>query len=135
MLITAWAVTRLSTSALRAADDLGIPQDLVEENLIFSSDLAFNDQMHIAMDRGDAESWFGAPPPDLTLEARLRGTDWIYSYLLGFYKDPSRPTGVNNTVFDLVAMPNVLEPPRRSGVGVCRNRSAGGGTVSRPAIR
>ena len=63
----------------RAADDLGIPQDLVEENLIFSSDLAFNDQMHIAMDRGDAESWFGAPPPDLTLEARLRGTDWIYS--------------------------------------------------------
>ena len=94
----------------RAADDLGIPQDLVEENLIFSSDLAFNDQMHIAMDRGDAESWFGAPPPDLTLEARLRGTDWIYSYLLGFYKDPSRPTGVNNTVFDLVAMPNVLEP-------------------------
>ena len=94
----------------RAADDLGIPQDLVEENLIFSSDLAFNDQMHIAMDRGDAESWFGAPPPDLTLEARLRGTDWIYSYLLGFYKDPSRPTGENNTVFDLVAMPNVLEP-------------------------
>jgi len=94
----------------RAADDLGIPQDLVEENLIFSSDLAFNDQMHIAMDRDDAESWFGAPPPDLTLEARLRGTDWIYSYLLGFYKDPSRPTGVNNTVFDLVAMPNVLEP-------------------------
>ncbi|MFP3343201.1 cytochrome c1 [Vreelandella aquamarina] len=94
----------------RAADDLGIPQDLVEDNLIFSSDLAFNDQMHIAMDRGDAESWFGAPPPDLTLEARLRGTDWVYSYLLGFYKDPSRPTGVNNTVYELVAMPNVLEP-------------------------
>ncbi|MEA2118358.1 cytochrome c1 [Halovibrio sp. HP20-50] len=94
----------------RAADDLDIPQDLIEENLIFSSDLAFNDQMHIAMDSGDAESWFGAAPPDLTLEARLRGTDWIYSYLLGFYKDPSRPTGVNNTVFDLVAMPNVLEP-------------------------
>ena len=94
----------------RAADDLGIPQDLVEENLIFSSDLAFNDQMHIAMDSGDAESWFGAAPPDLTLEARLRGTDWVYSYLLGFYKDPSRPTGVNNTVYELVAMPNVLEP-------------------------
>ncbi|WP_404374828.1 cytochrome c1 [Vreelandella aquamarina] len=94
----------------RAAEDLDIPQDLVEENLIFSSDLAFNDQMHIAMDSGDAESWFGAAPPDLTLEARLRGTDWIYSYLLGFYKDPSRPTGVNNTVYELVAMPNVLEP-------------------------
>ena len=62
------------------------------------------------MDRGDAESWFGAPPPDLTLEARLRGTDWIYSYLLGFYKRSQSSTGVNNTVFDLVAMPNVLEP-------------------------
>jgi len=94
----------------RAAEDLNMPQDLVEENLIFSSDLAFNDQMHIAMDRGDAEAWFGAPPPDLTLEARLRGTDWIYSYLLSFYKDTSTGTGVNNTVFPLVAMPNVLEP-------------------------
>lgn len=94
----------------RAAEDLNMPQDLVEENLIFSSDLAFNDQMHIAMNSGDAEAWFGAPPPDLTLESRLRGTDWIYSYLLSFYKDPSTGTGVNNTVFPLVAMPNVLEP-------------------------
>ncbi|WP_027960859.1 cytochrome c1 [Halomonas halodenitrificans] len=94
----------------RAADDLNMPQDLVEENLIFSSDLAFNDQMHIAMGEGDAEAWFGAAPPDLTLESRLRGTDWIYSYLLSFYKDPSTGTGVNNAVFDLVSMPNVLEP-------------------------
>ncbi|HSH57961.1 MAG TPA: cytochrome c1 [Halomonas sp.] len=94
----------------RAAEDLEMPQDLVEENLIFSSDLAFNDQMHTAMDSGDGEAWFGAAPPDLTLESRLRGTDWIYSYLLSFYKDPSTGTGVNNAVFDLVAMPNVLEP-------------------------
>ncbi|MDN3522364.1 cytochrome c1 [Halomonas ramblicola] len=103
----------------RAAHDLGMPQDLVEENLIFSSDLAYNDQLHIAMDSGDAEGWFGAPPPDLTLEARLRGTDWIYSYLLSFYKDPSRPTGVNNAVFDLVAMPNVLEPLQGVQEKVC----------------
>lgn len=87
-----------------------MPQDLVEENLIFASDLAFNDQMHNAMEAGDAENWFGAPAPDLTLHGRLRGPDWIYSYLLSFYKDPSRPTGVNNAVFELVAMPNVLEP-------------------------
>lgn len=93
----------------RAAEDLGMPQELVEENLILSSGLAFNDQMHIAMEEGDAANWFGAPPPDLTLEARLRGTDWIYSYLLTFYKDPSTSTGVNNVVFDLVSMPNVLE--------------------------
>jgi ubiquinol-cytochrome c reductase cytochrome c1 subunit len=94
----------------RAAEDLGMPRDIVEENLIFSPNLGFNDQMHIAMNSNDAEGWFGAPPPDLTLEARLRGTDWIYSYLLSFYKDPSTATGVNNTVFALVSMPNVLEP-------------------------
>ncbi|WNK21414.1 cytochrome c1 [Halomonas piscis] len=94
----------------RAAEDLGIPQDLVEDNLIFSPDQAFNDQMHNAMRSDDGENWFGAPPPDLTLESRLRGTDWIYSYLLSFYRDDSQSTGVNNAVFDLVAMPNVLEP-------------------------
>lgn len=103
----------------RTAEDLDIPQELVEQNLIFSPDLAFNDQMHIAMNSGDAEGWFGAPPPDLTLEARLRGTDWIYSYLLTFYKDPTRPTGVNNEVFPLVAMPNVLEPLQGVQEHVC----------------
>lgn len=103
----------------RAAEDLDIPQDLVEENLIFASDLAFNDQMHIAMSEEDGEAWFGAPPPDLTLESRLRGTDWIYSYLLSFYKDPSTGTGVNNAVFDLVAMPNVLEPLQGVQEKVC----------------
>ncbi|SFT32479.1 cytochrome c1 [Halomonas saccharevitans] len=103
----------------RAAEDLDMPQGLVEDNLIFSDALRFNDQMHIAMDSGDAEGWFGAPPPDLTLEARLRGTDWIYTYLLSFYKDPERPTGVNNTVFPLVAMPNVLEPLQGVQEKVC----------------
>ena len=107
----------------RTANDLGIPQDLIEENLIFSSGLAFNDQMHIAMQSGDAEGWFGAAPPDLTLEARLRGTDWIYSYLLSFYKDPSTSTGVNNTVFELVSMPNALEPLQGVQEMVCAETS------------
>ncbi len=103
----------------RAAEDLGMPQDLVEDNLIFSPGLGFNDQMHNAMSAEDGENWFGAAPPDLTLEARLRGTDWVYSYLLSFYKDPSRPTGVNNAVFPLVAMPNVLEPLQGVQEKVC----------------
>ncbi|PCF97235.1 cytochrome c1 [Vreelandella nigrificans] len=94
----------------RAAADFDMPQDLVEENLIFSSSLAYNDLMQISMQREDGDNWFGAAAPDLSLHGRLRGTDWIYSYLLGFYRDPSRPTGVNNTVYELVAMPNVLEP-------------------------
>lgn len=94
----------------RTAQDLGIPQSLIEENLIFSPDLKFNDQMRIAMHEDDAAQWFGAPPPDLSLTARLRGPDWIYTYLRSFYVDDSRPWGVNNTVFPDVGMPHVLAP-------------------------
>lgn len=103
----------------RAADDLGIPQDLVEANLIFSSELAYNDQMLIALESDDATVWFGAVPPDLTLQARLRSPNWIYAFLLGFYQDSSQPTGVNNTVSDSVAMPNVLEPLQGVQALVC----------------
>lgn len=92
----------------RAANDLGIPVKLAEENLLLG-DQKIGEQMTIAMTKADSGKWFGNPPPDLTLEARLRGTDWLYTYLRGFYKDESRPWGVNNTVFPDVGMPNVLE--------------------------
>ena len=52
--------------------------------------------------------WFGAPPPDLSVEARVRGKDWLYSYLLGFYRDDKSATGWNNLVFNNVGMPHVL---------------------------
>ncbi|MFC7367586.1 MULTISPECIES: cytochrome c1 [Vreelandella] len=94
----------------RAANDFGMPQELVEQNLIFSSGLGFNDQMHIAMQPQESEGWFGVVPPELTLFNRLRGPDYIYSYLLSFYRDPSQPLGVNNKVLEAPAMPNVLEP-------------------------
>lgn len=108
----------------RAAEDLAIPRDIIEDNVIFSPDLAFNDQMQTAMGEEDGETWFGAPPPDLTLSSRLHGTDWLYSYLLSFYQDPERPTGVNNTVFELVAMPNVLEPLQGVQEKVCDDAAA-----------
>ena len=92
----------------RAAVDAGIPNELVEEHLIFG-DQKVGEQMTIAMSSADAGNWFGNPPPDLSLETRLRGPDWVYTYLRGFYKDESRPYGVNNTVFKDVGMPNVLE--------------------------
>lgn len=92
----------------RAATDLEIPVEMVEENLIFG-DQKVGEQMTIAMSPADAGNWFGAPPPDLTLESRLRGEDWLYTYLRSFYKDDSRPWGVNNVVFKDVGMPNVLE--------------------------
>lgn len=92
----------------RTAEDLGIPQDVIEENLIFNSTVKYNDQMRIAMQNADASVWFGAAPPDLSLVSRLRGDDWVYTYLRSFYADDKRPWGVNNTVFPDVGMPNVL---------------------------
>ncbi|MBF4375693.1 cytochrome c1, partial [Vibrio anguillarum] len=64
--------------------------------------------MENAIPDKSAAKWFGAPPPDLTLVARVRGTDWLYTYLRSFYADPSRPFGVNNIVFPSVGMPHVL---------------------------
>lgn len=92
----------------RAANDLGMPPELVQEYMIFG-DQKVGEQMTIAMSKDDAANWFGNPPPDLSLEARLRGPDWIYTYLRSFYQDPARPWGVNNVVFKDVGMPNVLQ--------------------------
>ncbi len=91
----------------RVAKDLGIPEELMMENLVFA-DKKFGDLMTIAMRQEDSKKWFGATPPDLTLVARVRRPDWVYTYLRSFYEDPSRPWGVNNVVFKDVGMPNVL---------------------------
>ncbi len=91
----------------RMGEDLGIPEEVVLENLNFVSD-RIGDTMRNAMDKDDAAEWFGATPPDLTMVARLRTPDWLYSYLIGFYEDESRPYGYNNKVFPLVGMPHVL---------------------------
>lgn len=91
----------------RVADDLEIPAELFEENLIFTG-AKIGELIEIGMDKDMAANWFGNAPPDLTLESRLRGEDWIYSYLRGFYEDDTRPLGVNNVVFDNVGMPHVL---------------------------
>ena len=92
----------------RVADDLGISHALMLEKLA-PAGAKIGDHMTIGMQPADAKTWFGAAPPDLTLVARVRGTDWLYGYLRSFYEDPTRPWGVNNTVFPNVAMPNVLE--------------------------
>lgn len=105
----------------RTASDLNIPQTLMEEVVMFSSAAAFDDPMHNALKAEEATQWWGAVPPDLSLTVRLRGADWVYAYLLGFYRDPSRPNGVNNAVFDSVVMPNVLEPLQGVQVLDCTN--------------
>jgi len=91
----------------RVAEDLEIPEDLYKENLIFTG-AKIGELMKNAMNKEMAAGWFGAPPPDLTLESRLRGESWVYSYLRGFYQDDTRPLGVNNVVFPNVGMPHVL---------------------------
>ena len=92
----------------RVATDLEIPEELMKENLIFT-DTKIGELMKNSMDKKDAGKWFGNAPIDLTLVARVRGPDWIYTYLRSFYKDDTRPFGVNNAVFKDVGMPHVLE--------------------------
>lgn len=86
---------------------LGISQKEIEQNLLFTTDKVGN-TMTIAMHPDDAKAWFGAAPPDLSVEARARSRDWLYTYLRSFYRDETRPTGWNNMVFENVSMPNVL---------------------------
>jgi len=91
----------------RMAEDLNITPELVELNLMFTGEKIF-DGMNISMRPKDAEKWFGVNPPDLSLIARSRGADWLYTYLKSFYIDENRPFGVNNTLFPEVGMPHVL---------------------------
>lgn len=93
----------------RMARDLKIPKDLARKYLDFAGE-KIGGPMKSGMTKAQGKAWFGTPPPDLTLEARVRSPDWIYSYLLGFYKDDSRPYGYNNTVYPKVGMPDVLAP-------------------------
>ena len=91
----------------RLAEDLEIPEELVQDNLNFTTDKV-GDQMRTAMDPEDAKAWFGNAPPDLTMVTRYRSEDWVYSYLINFYEDESRPFGYNNRVFENVGMPHVM---------------------------
>jgi ubiquinol-cytochrome c reductase cytochrome c1 subunit len=92
----------------RLMDDLGMSKGELEKDLMQGSGAALTRGIVSAMKPGDAKAAFGVAPPDLSLEARYRGPDWIYTYLRSFYQDPSRPSGWNNHLFPNVAMPNVL---------------------------
>ena len=91
----------------RLAQDLGITEDQLINNLMFLGGKP-HDTMLIAMPDDDAASWFGQPPPDLTLVARSKGTDYLYNFLKGFYLEERSPTGVNNIALPGASMPNVL---------------------------
>ncbi|WP_045826402.1 ubiquinol-cytochrome c reductase [Teredinibacter turnerae] len=91
----------------RVAEDLDIPKNEMLDNMVFG-DQKIGELMTIAMAPEKSKKWLGATPPDLTLVARARSPEWLYTFLRNFYKDDTRPTGVNNKVFANVGMPHVL---------------------------
>lgn len=107
----------------RMAKDLGLSEAQVMKYLNFTG-AKFGETIGVAMPAGlgpdviGSEDWFGKAPPDLSMVARVRGSDWIYTYLLSFYADPSRPSGWNNTVFPNASMPHVMW--ERQGVQTLR---------------
>ena len=91
----------------RIAEDLGLSEQQVMDNLNFTG-AKFGEQVKVSMPHDPAAKWFGKMPPDLSLIARVRGSDWIYTYLKSFYLDESRPLGWNNKLFPNASMPNPL---------------------------
>ena len=91
----------------RIGADLGLSDELITENLMFAGNKP-GETMVTAMPEGAASKWFGGVPPDLSLVARSKGTDWIYTYLRSFYNDEARIFGVNNKVLVNASMPDVL---------------------------
>ncbi len=96
----------------RLATDLGLSPEQVQKNLIFTrtddEPTKVGELMKNGMTAKYGDQAFGVAPPDLSLVGRSRGGDWIYSFLKAFYADPTRPLGVNNTVFANAGMPHVL---------------------------
>ena len=87
--------------------DIGLSAETIKNDLLFTGN-KIGDTMSVNMSMKDSKKWFGAAPPDLSVVARSRGADWIYSYMRGFYRDPTRPMGWNNTVYVNSAMPHIL---------------------------
>ncbi|MCB1644225.1 MAG: cytochrome c1 [Pseudomonadales bacterium] len=120
----------------RTAADIGIPEDLMLEHLIFDPETKIGDLMTNNMKIATAKNWFGAAPPDLTMYSNLKGgPDYLYTYLKSFYQDETRPFGVNNLVFENVGMPHVLMELQGMQVKTCKDvprLAANGGEMRDP---
>ncbi len=134
-----------SASAVRynSLKAIGLTEPQIKDNLLFSADKV-GEMMATGLSRKDGKEIFGAPPPDLSVIARSRGADWLYTYLKGFYRDPSKLTGWNNTVFPSVAMPHVLwqlqgvravkEDKPAEGAAKSEGTEAGGHGAVKPVV-
>ncbi len=103
----------------RLADDLQITPDQLSKYLL-PVGVSASDYVTTPMPSADAQTWFGKVPPDLSLIARSRTTDYLFRFLTTFYSDPSRPTGANNLQLASVAMPHVLSTLEGVKVAVFR---------------
>ncbi len=87
--------------------ELGLSEQQVKEHLMFGAE-KLSEPIKVAIDPKEGKAWFGVAPPDLSVVARVRGADWLYTYLRTFYRDPKTATGWNNAVYANVAMPHAL---------------------------
>ena len=97
----------------RIGRDLGMTDEEVAQQLISTRDEKGEPTkpgalMEVAMTKDYATQAFGTKIPGLTVIARAKGADYLYTYLRTFYLDDSRPTGMNNIAFPDVGMPHVL---------------------------
>jgi ubiquinol-cytochrome c reductase cytochrome c1 subunit len=91
----------------KSLTDLGLSEQQVKDNLMFGAE-KLAEPMKVAVDPKTGKAWFGVAPPDLSVVARVRGADWLYTYLRTFYRDPKSANGWNNAVYPNVAMPHAL---------------------------
>jgi ubiquinol-cytochrome c reductase cytochrome c1 subunit len=104
-----YCLTCHSAKAMRYSQltQLGLTEEQIRENLMFTTD-KIGEPMTVALRAADAKEWFGVVPPDLSVIARSRSSDWLYTFLRSYYRDDGTATGWNNVVFENVAMPHVL---------------------------
>ena len=119
---------------------IGLEEQEIRDNLMFTGQRV-GDLMKISASPAEQKAWFGATPPDLTLIARQRasgygsGADWLYTYLRQFYRDPNRPTGWNNVVFENVGMPHVFWKLQGEQVAKVSENAQGGKTVQLELVK
>jgi ubiquinol-cytochrome c reductase cytochrome c1 subunit len=106
--------------------DLGLTEAQIRDNLMFSADKV-GESMKVSLSVKDGKAWFGVPPPDLSVIARSRSADWLYTYLRTFYRDPKTASGWNNPVFPNVGMPHALWTLQgKRGMEVVRTKDKSG---------
>jgi ubiquinol-cytochrome c reductase cytochrome c1 subunit len=109
--------------------EIGLTEAQIRDNLMFTADKV-GEPMRIAFPPKEAKAWFGVAPPDLSVAARSRGADWLYTYLRTFYRDAKTPTGWNNAVFPNVGMPHALWPLQgQRGLEIASHKEGGHATV------